>query len=495
MKRSRDEEENGEDVEKRVYIEFEKTLSEECADEPEVVRCTHSLRKLLASGMKLRRESRSVSRKRLEAWRRGRLAYATKIGSLMKRCGALGQVVAWRSTVKLCVEDPALSCRCLDRIVAGFCESDVTPEALVAMDEGTKEYGDLRTWSLKACKRWAKMAATDSSSLASCCSLLMKLVPPTSNEEEKLLVVDSSEDDCSLTKQRRILGEAWIEVLSKANSIERLKADKNIMDRVLVHIPDKVMPIMSKPIRLCDFFIAAFETEGVLALHGLFSLVVDHRLDYPDFFAKLIGLVSRDILYHKHRTKFLEIANLALRNAPSKVRKTFAIRLARAACRAPPRGIAAAFVVLADLKQRCTETNDALITPGQPGNTCLRALQTKHYAPVVRNAASNLLLHSTPPEMLEPFTYAALLAAEPKMSHFKKGGGDYDGSNADPVVPLVIMPTSAAKNEGDDDNDQKEESSDKGATQASIAKAFTEAAIASGAVFIDQDPTEPVSLI
>ena len=57
----------------------------------------------------------------------------------------------------------------------------------------------------------------------------------------------------------------------------------------------KIIPHMANPLLLTDFLYKALDMEGLmgmLALHGIFTLVTQHGLEYPRFYQRLYRLLS-----------------------------------------------------------------------------------------------------------------------------------------------------------------------------------------------------------
>ena len=72
--------------------------------------------------------------------------------------------------------------------------------------------------------------------------------------------------------------------------------------RVLVILHDKVLPHLPRPLLLTDFLLSSYEMGGsisLLSLSGVFTLVQQHNLEYPDFYAKLYALFTPDVLHAK----------------------------------------------------------------------------------------------------------------------------------------------------------------------------------------------------
>lgn len=404
---------DGESEDPLVCSGFEKALraAEAASGEAQIVRAMHDLRKLLVQSCKAmtwKQSDRSI-----EAWGRAHAAYADLVQAWVSQanCGALVQVVGLRSVIRLvglrCLDFGNDSWRWFQRVVTGLCKGDVTGEVLVALDQNTGKYDDVRLWALRACRRWVKSLPER---MAPGVRVLLRLTVP---EAETGCIVPEGSEDYSVSKQRLILSEAWIQVLSRNGCLGLLRSE-GVLDAVLAHLPEAVMPAMRQPLRLCDFFVAAFETDGMPALHGIFTLVVNYGFDYPQFYDKLVDLATPDALYANHCIKFLEIAKVALANAPKHIRRTFAERLAAAAVTAPPRAVAAALDVLANLAARCPHTRFALTQPDQMAHAHLKVLGT-HYAPIVKSAVRDVLEECKPPSDLELFTYESLHAAEPEL--------------------------------------------------------------------------------
>jgi hypothetical protein len=72
----------------------------------------------------------------------------------------------------------------------------------------------------------------------------------------------------------QVWGKVWLQVL-------QLPLSPSDFKRVLMVIPDKVLPHMHRPVMLMDFFTDSYEAGGILgmlALHGLFILITKHNL-------------------------------------------------------------------------------------------------------------------------------------------------------------------------------------------------------------------------
>ena len=89
----------------------------------------------------------------------------------------------------------------------------------------------------------------------------------------------------------------------------------DVLIRALSKIPDVVIPNMLDPLLLSDLLTAALNhggLVGILALNGIFVLVTRHRLEYPQFYTRLYGLLKQEVFYSKHRVKFFFLTDIFL---------------------------------------------------------------------------------------------------------------------------------------------------------------------------------------
>ena len=85
--------------------------------------------------------------------------------------------------------------------------------------------------------------------------------------------------------------------------------------RVLLRLPEHVIPHMPAPIKLADFLTDSYSLGGlssILALSGIFILMRCHNLDYPDFYNSLYRTLQPSIFYAKHRARYFRLLTLCL---------------------------------------------------------------------------------------------------------------------------------------------------------------------------------------
>lgn len=105
-----------------------------------------------------------------------------------------------------------------------------------------------------------------------------------------------------------------------------------------------IEPWFNRPELLMDFLTDSYNVGGatsLLALSGLFYLIQEKNLDYPQFYQKLYSLLDADLLHSKHRSRFFRLMNtfLASTHLPATLIASFIKRLSRLALNAPPTAI------------------------------------------------------------------------------------------------------------------------------------------------------------
>ncbi|KAJ2319059.1 Maturation and nuclear export of 40S ribosomal subunits interacting protein [Coemansia sp. RSA 2704] len=151
----------------------------------------------------------------------------------------------------------------------------------------------------------------------------------------------------SAAAHTRAFSEAWLAFL-------RLPLTPDIFKQVLLTIHKRVIPHMGDAKQLMDFLSSAYEAGGavsLLALNGLFTLISEHNLNYPQFYEKLYALLDRNLFHVKYRARFFRLLEvfLASSHLPAYLIAAFAKRLARLALFAPPAGAVTAVAMVYNL--------------------------------------------------------------------------------------------------------------------------------------------------
>ncbi|POM74665.1 Nucleolar complex protein 4, partial [Phytophthora palmivora] len=142
----------------------------------------------------------------------------------------------------------------------------------------------------------------------------------------------------SVKQHQHAFSLAWIAVL-------RHKLPQASYKKVLVQLPDEIMPHLVNPLLLADFLTDSYSIGGVtslLALNSLFILIQDYNFDSPDFYNKLYALLDDSTLYSaKQRDRFFGLLSLFLSSThlPAYTVAAFAKRLSRSALTAEPGAI------------------------------------------------------------------------------------------------------------------------------------------------------------
>ncbi|KAJ1921246.1 Maturation and nuclear export of 40S ribosomal subunits interacting protein [Mycoemilia scoparia] len=137
---------------------------------------------------------------------------------------------------------------------------------------------------------------------------------------------------------RKSFSDAWLVLMGLPLSNEMYK-------QILLVLHKRILPYMPDPTLLMDFLTDSYNAGGpisLLALNGLFTLIVDHNLNYPEFYTKLYALFDRNLLHVKYRARFFRLAQVFLSSThlPAYLVAAFIKRMARIALSAPPSGIA-----------------------------------------------------------------------------------------------------------------------------------------------------------
>ncbi|KAG9297308.1 hypothetical protein G9A89_001997 [Geosiphon pyriformis] len=238
-----------------------------------------------------------------------------------------------------------------------------------------------------------------------------------------------------LNEHKRVFSECWLAVLNLPMTTDSYK-------KILLIMHKKIIPHMLNPPLLLDFLTESYNAGGVvsiLALNGLFTLIHEHNLDYPDFYIKLYGLFDRNLMHVKYRSRFFRLADLFLASThlPVQLVAAFIKRMSRLSLTSPPHGIVILIPMIYNLIKRhpscmvlihCTKENSPKddeydyneSDPMKSGalNSSLWELKTlqEHYYPNVATLAKIFEEQfSKPSYNLEDFldhTYATIFSSE-----------------------------------------------------------------------------------
>lgn len=164
-------------------------------------------------------------------------------------------------------------------------------------------------------------------------------VPETQEQIENFFITQPAKKHSirSLTAHKRQAQEAWLTILRRNLS----KSQRKIILGLVSH---RIAPWFLKIELLMDFLTDSFNVGGstsLMALSGLFYLMQEKNLDYPQFYHKLYSLLDRNILHSKHRSRFFRLLEtfLSSTHLPAALVASFIKRLSRLSLHAPPSGI------------------------------------------------------------------------------------------------------------------------------------------------------------
>lgn len=141
----------------------------------------------------------------------------------------------------------------------------------------------------------------------------------------------------SLKAHQKQAQEAWLAIFKST-------LDKDQRKRILDAFTERIAPWFSRPETLMDFLTDSYNEGGpisLLALSGVYYLIKERNMDYPQFYHKLYSLLDDGILHSKHRAKFFRLLEIFLSSThlPAALVASFIKRLSRLALHAPPGGI------------------------------------------------------------------------------------------------------------------------------------------------------------
>lgn len=141
----------------------------------------------------------------------------------------------------------------------------------------------------------------------------------------------------SLSQHKKQAQEAWLALMHLGLSKEQRK-------KVLDAMATSIAPWFTQPELLMDFLTDCYNSGGsisLLALSGVFYLIQERNLDYPEFYTKLYSLLDADVLHSKYRSRFFRLLDTFLGSShlPAVLVASFIKRLARLALNAPPSAI------------------------------------------------------------------------------------------------------------------------------------------------------------
>lgn len=186
----------------------------------------------------------------------------------------------------------------------------------------------------------------------------------TNLKEEVCLYIDTDGCEMDLSEIQKgyqfFFSSAWLAFLHLPN------IPMIIQKKVLLNLDTKIMPLLADPKLLIDFLTDCYDAGGVcslLALNGLFVLINQYNLDYPEFYTKLYMILEANIFHTKYKSRFFYHLDLFLTSTHLP-----------------------AYLVMAFVKKL---TRIALFTPGEDLFMLLKFIKNL----LIRHPSSRILIH------------------------------------------------------------------------------------------------------
>lgn len=141
-----------------------------------------------------------------------------------------------------------------------------------------------------------------------------------------------------------LLEKNWCIMLNANLSIQLYKTVLSILHK-------RIIPHFHTPTKLMDFLTDSYNLQNsnqdqsgiipILALNGLFELMVKNNLEYPNFYQKLYQLLTPELMHIKYRPRFFRLMDIFLTSTHLSVHliASFIKKLARLSLSAPPSAI------------------------------------------------------------------------------------------------------------------------------------------------------------
>lgn len=209
-----------------------------------------------------------------------------------------------------------------------------------------QQYDDLRHYALMAIAQTLNTVVPESDWMGTLRAnaleimLTLDIIENNSTKLNSLFCEHEKSKPIQVTAHRKQAQQAWLALVSSG-------LEKDQRKRVLGMMTSKIVPWLQNVELLMDFLTDSYNEGGatsLLALSGLFYLISEKNLDYPEFYTKLYSLLDVNLLHSKHRSRFFRLMNtfMSSTHLPAAMVASFVKRLSRLALGGPPAGIVAA---------------------------------------------------------------------------------------------------------------------------------------------------------
>ncbi|KAH3665799.1 hypothetical protein OGAPHI_003987 [Ogataea philodendri] len=127
----------------------------------------------------------------------------------------------------------------------------------------------------------------------------------------------------------------------------KLLPEQNKATLLILH--KRIIPFFNNPTKLMDFLTDSYNlgfsvkdiSLSILSLNGLWELMRQYNLEYPDFYTKLYAILTPDLLHLSYRSRFFRLLDVFMSSThiSASIIASFIKRLGRLCLTAPPAGI------------------------------------------------------------------------------------------------------------------------------------------------------------
>lgn len=171
------------------------------------------------------------------------------------------------------------------------------------------------------------------------------------------------------SKYKSNLEKNWLLLLNGELSLEQYKTVLLILHkRIIVHFhsPTKLMDFLTDSYNLQSSDVNAGGVVPILALNGLFELMLRYNLEYPNFFTKLYQLITPNLMHVKYRARFFRLMDtfLSSTHLSAHLVASFIKRLARLTLDSSPAAIVSVIPFIYNLLKKHPSCMIMLHNPG-----------------------------------------------------------------------------------------------------------------------------------
>lgn len=266
--------------------------------------------------------------------------------------------------------------RLLKLVIDSLLQEEKDSSAMISRYQEFLEYDDVRYYTMSVInERIAQVYQNAKKPLTpaflnNVFGLLSAINMPVESELSNFLIAQKEKVDdwkpAKLKEHKKTLERVWMGFLKHKLSVSLYK-------KVLLILHESILPHMTNPALMIDFLTVAYDVGGaisLLALNGVFILIHQHNLEYPDFYKKLYSLLDPSVFHVKYRARFFHLADLFLSSThlPVYLVAAFAKRLSRLSLTAPPQALMMIIPFICNLIRRHPACRPLIHRPSSEGD-------------------------------------------------------------------------------------------------------------------------------